>query len=262
MKTAKRIFWSVVIVLVILVIIGVVIASAFLGDIAKKGIETLGPRITKVSVSVDQVHLSLLTGSASIKDLVVGNPQGYQTPQAIGAGLIAVEVNPLSVLSDKIVVRSLQMESPDITFEGSLRGNNLSQILDNVNGSAQQSAQNGGAVPASPNAPAKPSKKYEVDDLVITGAKVHVLLTDLGGKEQTLSLPPIHLTDLGKNEEGITVADLSRSVLDAIVTATVRAVASAGTHLGKNAEQLIINTGKNAATVSNITRGLNNLLGK
>jgi uncharacterized protein involved in outer membrane biogenesis len=261
MNTAKKIIWSVVIVLVILVIIGAIIASAFLGDITKKAIETLGPRITKVSVTVDQVHLSLLTGSASVKGLVVGNPQGYQAPQAISAGLIAVDLNPLSVLSDKIVVHSLRMESPDITFEGGLRGNNLSQILDNVNGSAQQSAQNGGAVPAGPNAPAKPSKKYEVDDLVITGAKVHVLLTDLGGKEQTLSLPPIHLTGLGKSQEGITVADLSRSVLDAIVAQTVKTVAANATNL-KNAEHLIINTGKNAATVSNITRGLNNLLGK
>jgi hypothetical protein len=175
--------------------------------------------------------------------------------------MIAVGVNPLSVLSDKIVVRSIHIESPDITFEGSFRGNNLSQILDNVNGSARTAAQNGGAVSTSPNAPAKPSKKYEVDDLVITGAKVHVLLTDLG-KETTLSLPPIHLTDLGKNEEGITVADLSRSVLDAIVTATVKAISNAGGHIGKNAEQMIINSGKNAASVSNITRGLGNLLGK
>ena len=53
----------------------------------------------------------------------------------------------------------------------------------------------------------------------------------------TLSLPPIHLTDLGKNPEGITAADLSRSVLDAIVAATVKAVGNAG-DLGKNAEQI------------------------
>jgi AsmA family len=261
MKKAKKVFWSMVVILVVLVIAAVVIVSAFLGNIAKKGIETLGPKITKVSIKVDAVQLSLLTGSASIKGLIVGNPQGYQTPQAIHAGLIAIGINPLSVLSDKIVLRSLQLESPEITFEGSLRGNNLSQILDNVNGSAQAAAQNGGAVSTGTNAPAKPSKKYEVDDLLITGAKVHVLLTDWGGKEMTLSLPPIHLTDLGKNPEGITVADLSRSVLDAIVTATVKAVADTSTHLGKNAEQLIIHTDKNAA-VSNVARGLNNLLGK
>jgi len=259
MKKAKKVFWSLIVILVVLAVAGVIIASAFLGEIAKKGIETFGPRITKVSVQVDAVRLSLLTGSASVKGLVVGNPQGYQTPQAIQAGLIVVGVNPMSVLSDKIVLRSIRLESPEITFEGSLRGNNLSQILDNVNGAAKTAAQNGGAVSTGTNA--APSKKIEVDDLLITGAKVHVILTDLGGKEMTLPLPTIHLTDLGKNPEGITVADLSRSVLDAIVTATVKAVANVGTSIGKNAKQLIINAGKNEA-VSNATRGLNNLLGK
>jgi hypothetical protein len=259
MKKAKMAFWSIVIILVVLVIAGVTVASAFLGPVVKEGIDTFGPRITKVPVGVEGVHLSLLTGSASVKGLVVGNPEGYQSPQAISAGMIAVGVNPISVLSDKIVLRSIRLESPEITFEGSLRGNNLSQILDNVSGSAQTAAQTGGAVSTGTNA--APSKKYEVDDLLITGAKVHVILTDLGGKEMTLPLPPIHLTDLGKNKNGITVADLSRSVLNAIVATTVKAVANAGTRLGKNAEQLIINAGKNEA-VSNVTRGLNNLLGK
>ena len=261
MKSVKKTFWLAVIVVVVLIIAAGIAASFFLGDITKAGIETLGPRITKVSVKVDQVNLSLLSGSASVKGLVVGNPPGYQAPNAISAGLISVGINPFSILSDKIVLRSLRLESPEITFEGSLSGNNLSTLLNNVNGTAKETAQNGGAVPSGPGAPAKPSRKYEVDDLLITGARVHVIIAELGGKETTLVLPPIHLTNLGTNKEGITVADLSRSVLNAIVTATVKAVAAAGANLGKNAEQKIINTGK-AAAVSNLNRGLNNLLGK
>ena len=258
MKTLKKIFWGAVIALVVLVIVGVIVAGIFLGDIVKQGVESLGPKITKVSVKLDEVHLSLLTGSADIKGLVVGNPVGYQTPQAISAGSIAIGVNPLSVLSDKIVVRSLHMESPEITFEGGLGGNNLSEIMDNVNAAAKT----GGPVSTKATARAKSSKKLEVDDLLITGAKVHVNLANLGGKETTLSLPPIHLTDLGKNEDGITATELTRSVLDAIVTATVKAVSNA--NIGKSVQGLIKNNGNHAgAGVSNIiTKGLGNLLGK
>lgn len=261
MKTVKKAAWFVIIVLVILVVAAAIAGSFFLGDIAKDGINTLGPRITKVSVTVDEVHVSLLSGSASIKGLVVGNPKGYQTPNAITAGLISVGINPLSVLSDKIVLPSLQLQAPEITFEGSLGGNNLSQILNNVNGTSREAAQNGGAIPSGTNAPPTPSKKYEVDDLLITGAKVHVIVTELGGQERTLVLPTIHLTDLGKNKEGITVADLSRSALNAIVNATVKAVAAEGVNIGKKEEQQLINSGKNAA-VSNLDRGLNRLLNK
>ena len=262
MKTLKRIFWGAVIVLVVLVIVAIIIVGTFLGDIVKRGVETAGPKITQVSVKLDEVHLSLWTGSAAVKGLVVGNPEGFQTPQAISAGLIAVGVNPLSVVSDKIVVRSLHVESPEITFEGGLGGNNLSKIMDNVNRAAKNAGQTGGTVSTNATTRAKPSKKFEVDDLLITGAKVHVYLTDRGGKEMTLSLPPIHLTDLGQNADGITAPELTRSVLDAILTATMKAVSNAG--LRKGAESLIKETGKKAGPgVSNIiTQGLGNLLGK
>jgi uncharacterized protein involved in outer membrane biogenesis len=262
MKKVKKIVWGVVVALIVLVVIGIVVISVFLGDIVKKGVETVGPKITKVSVKVAEVHLSLLSGSASVKGLVVGNPQGYQTPQAISAGMIAVGVNPLSVFSDKIVLRSLHIESPEITFEGGLSGNNLSQILDNVNAAAQNAAQPSGTVSTNAAAQAKSSKKFELDDLLITGAKVHVSLTDLGGKETTVSLPPVHLTNLGVNKDGITAADLTRNILDAILTATVKAVAK--TDIGKSAEKLLKNTNQNVgAGVSNfINKGLGNLLGK
>ena len=257
MKKLEKIFWSLVLILVVLAIIGAMVASLFLGDIVKKGVETVGPRITQVSVKVDEVRLTLLTGSASVKGLVVGNPAGYKTPQAISAGLISVGVNPMSVLSDKIVIRSIHVESPEITFEGGLSGNNLSTILNNVDASSK--------TPASTNntAQAKSSKKFEVDDLMITGAKVHVSLTDLQGKEMTLPLPPIHLTDLGKNPEGITATDLTRSVLRAITTATVKAVGKASTDIGKNAGNVLKGAAGNAgAGSSNIIKGLGNLLGK
>jgi uncharacterized protein involved in outer membrane biogenesis len=228
MKKFEKILGGVIITLVVLAIIGVIVASAFLGDIVKKSVETVGPQITKVSIKLDEVHLSLLTGSATVRGLVVGNPEGYQTPQAISAGIIAVGVNPQSVLSDKIVLRSLHVESPEITFEGGLSGNNLSKIMDNVNAAVRTGTQPSGTVSTNTTAQAKPSKKFEVDDLLITGAKVHVSLADLGGKETTLSLPTIHLTNLGTNKDGITATELTRSVLNAITTATIKAVTRAG----------------------------------
>ena len=173
-------FYLGVIVLAVL-IVGVVIGvGLFLGSIVKKGMETVGPKITQVSIKVDAVNLSLLNGSAKVTGLVVGNPEGYKTPQAISVGSAAVGVNPLTVFSDKIVVRSVRVEAPEITFEGGLGGNNLSKIMENVNAIAKS----GG--PASTNTTAragnKPGRKIEVDDFLITGATVHVSLTGIGGK--------------------------------------------------------------------------------
>ncbi|MGA2802541.1 MAG: hypothetical protein ABSE97_09285 [Verrucomicrobiota bacterium] len=257
MKRIKRILWGAVIVLIILIIGSAIVADVFLDDIAKKGIETVGLEIAKVSVKLDGVHLSLLTGSAKVKGLVVGNPEGYKTPHAISAGSAAVGVNPLSVLSDKIVVRSVRIEALEITFEGGLRENNLSKIMDNVNATAKK----GGPASTNATSQAKPARKYEVDDVLITGAKVHVNFTGLGG--MTLPLPLIHLTDLGKGNEGLTATDLTRCVLDAITSATLKAVSSAVTDIGNNAGKLGKDTGKAVGKgVNKITKGIGNLFGK
>ena len=229
----KKLFLSVVIVLVVLIVVAVIVAGFFLGTIVKTGMETVGPKITQVSIKVDAVKLTLLNGSAQVKGLVVGNPEGYKTPQAINVGSADVDLNPFSVLSDKIVIRSVRVEAPEITFEGNpFSGNNLSAIMKNVNAATK------GGGPGSMNAATKPGqagKKIEVDDFLITGAKVHVSLSGIGGKEMTLPLPDIHLTNLGKDKNGITAADLTRRVLDTITTATIKAVANATTDIGTGA---------------------------
>ena len=235
MKKAKKILLIMGIALLVLIVVAVIAVGLFLGKIVKTGVNTVGPKITQTTLTVDTVDLSLLTGSAAVKNLVVGNPAGYKAPSAINVGLTAVSVNPMSVLSDKIVVKSIRLESPEITFEGGLSGNNLSKLLDNVNGTAK----NGGPESAdkTPAASSRPGKKLEVDDLLITGAKVHGTLMLPGRGEVTLPplpLPDIHLTDLGKGPEGITSTELTKQVLREVVSGVIQAVGSDATNLGKD----------------------------
>ncbi|MGB7748522.1 MAG: hypothetical protein WBN75_14685 [Verrucomicrobiia bacterium] len=257
----KKSFLGVVIGLVVLIVVVVLGVGFFLDSIVKKGLETVGPKITQVAIKVDVVNLSLLNGSARVKGLVVGNPEGYKTPQAISVGTAAVEMNPLTFFSDKIVVHSVRVEAPDITFEGGLGGNNLSKIMDNVNAITK----NGG--PVSTNTTGKtanePGRKFEVDDLLITGTMVHVSLTGLTGKKMTLPLPDIHLTGLGKDGGGLTAADLTRRVLGAITTATIKAVAGATTDIGKTVGNLGKDAGNAAGqNVDKITKGIGGLFKK
>jgi uncharacterized protein involved in outer membrane biogenesis len=260
MKKLKIILWGIGIGLLALIVITVIVVSFFLGSLVKTGMETVGPKIVQVSIKVDSVGLSALTGSAKIKGLVIGNPEGYKMPQAISIGLVAVGVNPLSVLSDKIIVRSVRVDAPEITFEGSPFGkNNLGQIMDNINATAKS----GG--PTATNAPLqagkKSARKIEVDDVLITGATVHVRLTSLGG--MTLPLPPIHLTDLGKDSNGLTATDLTRRVLGAITSATLKTVISAATDIGKGAGNVGKDAGKAAGeSVNKITKGIGGLFKK
>jgi len=261
MKKAKKILLSIGIGLLVLIVVAVIIVGLSLGRIVKTSVERVGPKITQTTIAVEAVDLSLLTGSASVKYLVVGSPEGYKAPNAISVGRAAVSVSPMSVLSDKIVIKSIRVESPEITFEGGLSGNNLRKLMDNVNGVAK----NGGPEPTNKTAAAssKPGKKIEVDDLLITGTKVRGTLILFGGKEltlPTLTLPNIELHDLGKGPEGITPTDLTRQVLSAVVSETLTAVENAASNLSKDVGK---DVGKTVgAGVNKITTGIGGLLKK
>jgi len=223
----KKIILGIGIGLIVVIVAAVIIVGFFLGTIVKVGMETVGPKVTQTSLTVSSVYVGMLSGSASINNLVLGNPEAYlgKVPDAISVGKTAVSVAPFSVLSDKIVIKSVEVISPEITFEGNPFGaNNLKTIMNNVN------AFSGGAG-SDTNAPAqtganKPAKKLEVDDFLISGAKVHF-------NGATLPLPDIHFSDLGTGPEGITAADLTKKVLGEISASTIKEVASSVRDAGK-----------------------------
>ncbi len=252
----KKIFRDFGIGLLVLIVIVAIAVGMYIGPIIKIGMEEIGPKIIQVPIKVDAVGVSLLTGSANLRGLIVGNPKGYRTSQAISVGTVAVSVDPFSVLSNKILVHSVHVESPQITYEGGLKGNNLSKIMENVNAMTK----NGGPANETRN---KPAPKIEVDDFLITKAKVHVSLTGLFGKEMTLTLPDIHLTNLGKSTNGLTPAELTHAILDAVISDTTEAVTRAIADLGSGVENLGKGAGNTAGEgVNKVTNIIGGLFGK
>ena len=149
----KKILLGVGIGFLAVVIVVFIVVGFFLGDVVKAGMNTMGPKITQTAFSVDSVSISAVTGSATLNNFVIGNPDEYKAkaPNAISVGKTAVSVSPLSVLGDKIVVKNVEVREAEINFEGNPFGaNNLKKIMDNVaafTGPAE-------AKPADTNAPA------------------------------------------------------------------------------------------------------------
>jgi uncharacterized protein involved in outer membrane biogenesis len=243
-KTIKIILGVVVLGLLVALVFGFM----FLGSIVKAGVEEVGPMVTKVPVKLDGAAVSLFNGSGTLKGFKLGNPEGFKAAQAIQVGSVNVSIAPASVLKDKVIVRSVRVEGPEITFEQALKGNNLLKILENVQSIAgagtNKTASTGG-----------PGKKLQVDEFLITGGKITVAATMLGGKGATLSLPEIRLANLGQGPEGITPAELTEKALNAVVNGTLKAVAEGagemakqGLEIGKKAGAEGVDTAKKAGT--------------
>jgi hypothetical protein len=221
-QAMKKIIIGILVALVLLVVVAVAVVFLSLNSIVKKGVETVGPQMTKVEVRLGSVNLSPLSGSGSLNQLFVGNPDGYKTPFAMQMGSIQVGVKLGSVFSDTVVVDEINIQNPEITLEGTLDGNNLNTILNNVKGSDSSQPQPANA----PAASGGTSKKFIVKDLVLAGAKVHINVSGFGKSvAQTVSIPDIHLQNIGNAEGGATPAQLTWQVLKPVLDEAVAVAA-------------------------------------
>jgi hypothetical protein len=260
----KKIIVRLIIALVVVVILAVVGVGLFLDKAIKAGVEAIGPKVIKVDIKLDSVSLSLLSGGGAIKGLVVGNPAGFKTPYAINVVEASLALTPKSLLSDKIIVKSIKVQGPEIIYETNLKNNNLSTIVANM----QEAAGGGQKEPVKPKESAqpkeaKPAKKLEVDEFIISGGKIHVSVTALAGGTATVLLPDIHFTDLGMGPDGITPEDLTIKVMEAIEQGTVKAAAGAVADIARGAiyaTKDLTNPGSN--TVQSVTKGIGNLFNK
>src|SRR5215469_11918106 len=108
----KKWIFRILIVVVILIVVLVLGVAFFLDGAIKRGVEIVGPKVTKVDVKLKSVSVSIFSGSGKISGLVVGNPPGFKTPSSIDVGSASLGLVPSSVLSDKVIIRTIDLEQP------------------------------------------------------------------------------------------------------------------------------------------------------
>jgi uncharacterized protein involved in outer membrane biogenesis len=227
----KKWIIRIVAVLFVLVMAVLVAVALSLDSIVKKGVETIGPSATQTNVKLKSAGVSIFGCRVELMGFFLGNPTGYKTYSAITVDDVSVSVKPATVFSDKLVVNSIIVKSPVITLEGGLSDNNLTKIEKNLNdyvGGSSTTPKS--SAPAS--GPAKPERKFQVNELVLTGSKLEVNTKLSGGRTITLSIPDIHLTDLGTGPEGITGAQVGQQALHAVLNAATKAIAQNAASFG------------------------------
>jgi hypothetical protein len=253
----KKIIVRIVLVVLVLGILAVVGVGLFVDSIVKKGVVAVGPQITLVPVGLDEVDLSILSGSGTIKGLSIGNPEGFKTTNAITVGTATLALQPGSLLKDKVVIKKIELIAPEITFEGGFGGNNLSKLLANL----EQTT--GGGTNAAPSE-SQPGKKLQVDDFLLRDAKLHVSVTGMAGRSLPVSIPEIHLTGLGQGPDGITPGELTKIVLKEVEKFAIAAADKKLAELGKTATDALSREANKALDqgAQRIGRGLGDLLKK
>lgn len=183
--------------------------------IVKRAVEGYGPDIVGAKVAVESVKLAPADGAGAIRGLVIGNPAGFRTEQSVAIGTIDVAIDPASIAKDVVHVRRIAVNAPVITYESRRGGSNFDAIQRNVarRTGSDKSAASGRQV------------RLIVDQLVIRNARV-IYAPEIATRGATISfeIPDIHLADIGKRQGGVTPAELTNLVVQALVSRMARAM--------------------------------------
>ena len=220
---AKKKWVRIVSYVVAAIIILLVGAHLFLGHIIKGSIQTVGPLVTGVPMSVKSVGISTLGDfGVSVKDLVIGNPQGYSSPHALKLGNFQLKVKTFSIFSGKIIVDKLLLEGVEVNFETSLIASNLTDINNNVTKYVPQPAKSDDGEKKEEKAP----PKLQVNAIDMSDITVRIVAKGANAAGVPIPMVPIHMKDLGTGPDGITPTALINEMFTKLITGITSLVAS------------------------------------
>ncbi len=216
----------------------------FLGHIVKAGVNTFGPKLTQTKVELQAATISPVTGAGTLRGLVVGNPKGWSEGNAFSLGRVHVDVAPMSLLGDHIVIEEISIDGPEFLYETRFVSSNIKDLLKNIEDFS------GGGREAQTQPATKDGKpiRFVVRKFRLTNG---VARLGVGPTAIPVPLPPIALDDLGVKEGGITPEQLAgavmKNVLGSIVTGSAEALANMGSTRAANALEQTKDAAKKAA---------------
>ena len=257
----KVLKWTGIAVGALLVLVLVCVAL-FGGAMVRKAVNTFGPQVLGVPVTLEDAAFRPLSGTVKLRNLHVGNPQGFKTPALFELGAVDLEINSRSLFSDTIVIHKIEVVAPHITYEKSLLGSNVGALMKQLQGNAEKKPE--GKATGAKTQPGA-AKKVVIDELVVSDPALNVSITAAGGHYVPVKLGKVEIRNIGKEHGGVTFADAVALIISVITGNIENAVAGAGDLVESGAKEL----GKGAQAVggvvgdgaSSVVKGFGGLLG-
>jgi uncharacterized protein involved in outer membrane biogenesis len=216
----KKLFGIILgICLAIVILTGIITFKA--GAIIHHAMEEFGPSLTGTPVTLSDVDISLLSGKAQIKNLVIGNPKGFKSNSAVKVNNVAVSLDVQSLFSEKISIQKINVDGAELSYEVGKGGSNIRVLQRNIERHTTTALKSEGASKVEKS---EPDTNLIIDEVFINGTKVNLVATVLGGKGASVLLPDIHLRDIGKKDGGASPAFVAKLIFGAITKNIGRSV--------------------------------------
>lgn len=123
MKLWQKILLGVVLILVLVYIIGL----GFVEKTIKTEVEKQASKALGVPVTLGKIKLGLLTGSFSLRNLKVANPDGFSPDGLFKLDSFTVKVSYPALLKKQIVVNLVSVKKPEVNIEIQ-KGNKINAV--------------------------------------------------------------------------------------------------------------------------------------
>ncbi|MBG0790754.1 MAG: hypothetical protein H0S80_09680 [Desulfovibrionaceae bacterium] len=233
-------------VVVAAIIAMIVLVVLNLGDLIKAAVEKYGPPITKTEVRLGSADISILSGSGSLENFFLGNPQGFSMPSALECGTIRVSVETDSLTTDTIVINEIYVDGPVVSYEKKGSTDNFQTIVNNINKTVAGERKADKAAEDKTATETGSEKKIVINDFIVKNGKINVggsLLKVFGDKGMGIALPDIHLKDIGKDKE-TTPAEAFSQILAEMTGDVSGSVTQFGKELQKQLGKAVEGAGK------------------
>jgi hypothetical protein len=223
-------------VAILIIAIGVVTMVVSRADhLVKQAIEEHGSAATQTAVRVQDVNIELASTSAGLRGLTVANPPGFSAVPAVRLDEVDIAVDGASIGADVLVLNEVKIVAPHVYFEvDANRQANLDVIRRNVEryGKPDDVAVAGTPPATTPAIPVTPVRVPEdrsrviIKRLAISGGRVEIDATALGGKRRMVELPDTEVGAIGEDTGGATGSEIAEVIVMALIRDVGTAVAA------------------------------------
>jgi uncharacterized protein involved in outer membrane biogenesis len=239
-KWIRRVILGLVLVLVL-----VIAALIFRGGrIIQHSVETVGPKITGVPITLERAFFYPVRGRAGLAGVTISNPEGYKTSHWRKLGKITIELDKSTIGKKDLVINRIEILEPDINYEMSLTGSNLKAFLQGMSGEEGDQKKDEGE--SSDQAEKKTDgRRVIIEELRVVDGKVRISSKMLQGLNAPIPLPDIKMTGIGKEKGGASMAEVIGMVTKEIAGSVTKVAAGALNIAGDGVEAV----GKGALAV-------------
>ena len=115
-RTRRTLWWKIPLGLLLVVFVGLVVVVMNVNSIAQSQANQALEKFLSTGGALDNIDVEVMTGRIKFSGLVINQPQGYGTDPFLSLDTFELDIDPLTLVSDEIIIEKLALAGVSLTL--------------------------------------------------------------------------------------------------------------------------------------------------